>query len=106
MITRVSREVKEINVVWRCVSLGFNRRFSPKRYSYVQFNCLYRWHATTSQEDEQWTGKIFNQLFDAKPTEEVTVDDFKTAAMRVQRMQPDITHWTFGGYVSDFWCRL
>ncbi|KAH9479383.1 Linoleate 10R-lipoxygenase [Psilocybe cubensis] len=63
----------------------------------VEFNCLYRWHATTSQEDEQWTSKIFDQLFEGKPSDEVTVDDFKTAAMRAQRMQPDITHWTFGG---------
>lgn len=23
----------------------------------VEFNCLYRWHATTSVEDEQWIGE-------------------------------------------------
>ncbi|KAF8159445.1 linoleate diol synthase [Crassisporium funariophilum] len=63
----------------------------------VEFNCLYRWHATTSQEDEQWTQKVFGQLFSGKPTEEVTVDDFKMAAYKVQQMQPDIAHWTFGG---------
>ena len=22
----------------------------------VEFNCLYRWHATTSAEDEEWIG--------------------------------------------------
>jgi linoleate 10R-lipoxygenase len=42
-------------------------------------------------------GKIFKQLFGDKSAEEVTVDDFKMAAMKVQKMQPDIHHWTFGG---------
>ncbi|KDR80737.1 hypothetical protein GALMADRAFT_1103751 [Galerina marginata CBS 339.88] len=62
----------------------------------VEFNSLYRWHATTSQADEQWTTKIFTQLFDGKPVDQVNVDDFKTAAVKAQKMQPDITHWTFG----------
>ncbi|KAF9530418.1 linoleate diol synthase [Crepidotus variabilis] len=63
----------------------------------VEFNCLYRWHATTSREDEQWTQKVFQQLFGDKPSGHVTVDDFKMAAMKIARTQPDITHWTFGG---------
>lgn len=63
----------------------------------VQFNCLYRWHATTSVQDEQWTQKIFSQLFPGKPTDEITVNDFKSAAAKVQQSQPDLTHWTFGG---------
>ncbi|KAF8634588.1 hypothetical protein AX17_004177 [Amanita inopinata Kibby_2008] len=63
----------------------------------VEFNCLYRWHATTSTEDEKWTEKIFNQLFDGREPENVTVNDFKLAAKKAQAMQPDIHHWTFGG---------
>ncbi|KAF9038426.1 linoleate diol synthase [Panaeolus papilionaceus] len=63
----------------------------------VEFNCLYRWHATTSAEDEKWTERVFTQLFPGKPVEEVTVNDFKMAAHKIQQMQPDITHWTFGG---------
>ncbi|PPQ76670.1 hypothetical protein CVT24_011915 [Panaeolus cyanescens] len=63
----------------------------------VEFNCLYRWHATTSAEDEKWTERVFNQLFPGKPVEDVTVNDFKMAAHKIQQMQPDITHWTFGG---------
>jgi linoleate 10R-lipoxygenase len=61
-----------------------------------QFNCLYRWHATTSQADEQWAGQIFTNIFPDKPADEVTVDDFKTAAFKLQQLQPDLTHWTFG----------
>ncbi|PFH51764.1 hypothetical protein AMATHDRAFT_2679 [Amanita thiersii Skay4041] len=63
----------------------------------VEFNCLYRWHATTSAEDEKWTERIFQQLFEGKGAEFVTIDDFKTAAKKAQAMQPDIHHWTFGG---------
>ncbi|KAJ7898460.1 linoleate diol synthase [Mycena leptocephala] len=32
----------------------------------VEFNCLYRWHATTSMEDEKWVAKVFEQIFDGK----------------------------------------
>jgi cytochrome P450 len=62
----------------------------------VEFNCLYRWHATISVEDEQWTEKIFTQLFNNKPVEEVTIDDFKKAAKQAQAMEPDVSQWTFG----------
>ncbi|KAJ7281406.1 linoleate diol synthase [Mycena rebaudengoi] len=62
----------------------------------VEFNCLYRWHATTSQEDEKWVGDVFEKIFDGKAPEDVTPADFKAAAYKVQAMQPDITHWTFG----------
>ncbi|KAJ6619469.1 linoleate diol synthase [Mycena sp. CBHHK59/15] len=62
----------------------------------VEFNCLYRWHATTSVEDEKWVGDVFKKIFDGKSPEEVTPADFQAAAQKVQAMQPDITHWTFG----------
>ncbi|KAJ7442287.1 linoleate diol synthase [Mycena latifolia] len=62
----------------------------------VEFNCLYRWHATTSVEDEKWVGQVFEEIFDGKDPELVTIADFAAAARKVQEMQPDITHWTFG----------
>jgi linoleate 10R-lipoxygenase len=61
-----------------------------------QFNCLYRWHATTSAEDEEWVGEVFSQIFDGKSPEEVTHDDFKAGAHKVFATMPDITQWTFG----------
>ncbi|KAJ7180686.1 linoleate diol synthase [Mycena filopes] len=60
------------------------------------FNCLYRWHATTSTEDEKWVSEVFENIFDGKDPEAVTPADFKAAAYKVQAMQPDIKHWTFG----------
>lgn len=43
----------------------------------TKFNCLYRWHATTSQEDEKWVGDVFEKIFDGKAPEDVTPADFK-----------------------------
>jgi hypothetical protein len=63
----------------------------------VEFNCLYRWHATTSQEDEKWVEQLFNQLFKGKSMDSVTVEDFMNMAKEVQAMEPDCDHWTFGG---------
>lgn len=37
----------------------------------MQFNCLYRWHATTSQKDEKWVEDMGKNLFGDKPVEEV-----------------------------------
>lgn len=37
----------------------------------VEFNCLYRWHATTSAEDEKWVEAVFNNMFDGKPADDV-----------------------------------
>ncbi|KAJ3512132.1 hypothetical protein NLJ89_g3706 [Agrocybe chaxingu] len=63
----------------------------------VEFNCLYRWHATTSREDEQWTHEVFRKLFGDKPPEELTVDDFKRVSYQLQKTQPPVTEWHFGG---------
>ncbi|KAJ7115970.1 linoleate diol synthase, partial [Mycena epipterygia] len=62
----------------------------------VEFNCLYRWHATTSQEDEKWVSEVFEEIFDGKAPEDVTPADFQASMSRAMPMEPDITHWTFG----------
>lgn len=62
----------------------------------VEFNCLYRWHATTSVEDEKWVDEQFNHIFEGKTPEEVTREDFKGAARKIAASLPDVTHWTFG----------
>ncbi|OCH96232.1 linoleate diol synthase [Obba rivulosa] len=62
----------------------------------VEFNCLYRWHATTSQADEKWVEQLFAQMFKDKTWDQVSIADFKAAAKQAQAMEPDVTHWTFG----------
>jgi linoleate 10R-lipoxygenase len=39
----------------------------------VEFNCLYRWHATTSVEDAKWVETIFGKLFEGKTPEQVGI---------------------------------
>jgi len=70
-----------------------------------KFNSLYRWHATTSREDEQWTQKVFEGLFPGKPLEELTSKDFGMVAQKLQQTQRDVKEWTFGGYVFVFYCQ-
>jgi len=63
----------------------------------VEFNCLYRWHATTSQEDEAWTKGIFDRIFPGKPHEQVTSMDFRTTARKMSENRAPTTEWVFGG---------
>lgn len=72
----------------------------------VEFNCLYRWHATTSERDEAWIGKMWTQFFKGKNPEEVTPKDFAMAAAQAQKMEPDCEHWTFGECVCNFFSLL
>ncbi|RXW18706.1 hypothetical protein EST38_g7146 [Candolleomyces aberdarensis] len=63
----------------------------------VEFNCLYRWHATTSREAEAQTEQVFNHLFPGKAVDDVTPMDFKMAAYKIQSTRPPTNEWTFGG---------
>ncbi|OSX64325.1 hypothetical protein POSPLADRAFT_1054938 [Postia placenta MAD-698-R-SB12] len=62
----------------------------------VEFNCLYRWHATTSQQDEQWVEQLFGQIFPDQTWDKITIKDFKQTAKKLQATEPDVTQWTFG----------
>ncbi|RDB17409.1 Psi-producing oxygenase A [Hypsizygus marmoreus] len=46
----------------------------------VEFNILYRWHATMSEADEKWTEDVFNQVFSGKPFDQLTTKDIATIA--------------------------
>lgn len=39
----------------------------------VEFNCLYRWHATTSEQDEAWVHQVFEKIFPGKTPDEVAL---------------------------------
>ncbi|KAJ3765830.1 heme peroxidase [Lentinula raphanica] len=77
--------------------LGLVRQGSSWSLNPFQFNCLYRWHATTSKEDEQWTLQMMQQTWPAnKPIENLTPQDFYMGAKNAMDNLPDISHWTFG----------
>ncbi|KAJ4469566.1 linoleate diol synthase [Lentinula aciculospora] len=62
----------------------------------VEFNCLYRWHATTSKEDELWTVQKMQQIFPGKKIENLTAMDFVMGAKKAMDQLPDLSHWTIG----------
>ncbi|KAI0322769.1 linoleate diol synthase, partial [Amylostereum chailletii] len=62
----------------------------------VEFNCLYRWHATTSEVDEKWIEQLMDQTFPNKSIDELKPTDFITALKDIKAKEPDVQHWTFG----------
>lgn len=38
----------------------------------VEFNLLYRWHSTFSEQDAEWTTNMFNRLFEGKDPKDVS----------------------------------
>ncbi|KAI0704264.1 heme peroxidase [Cytidiella melzeri] len=62
----------------------------------VEFNCLYRWHATTSQHDEQWVEQLSSNLFHGTSIDEITPAQMYGAIIEMKKKEPDCEHWTFG----------
>ncbi|GJJ14696.1 hypothetical protein Clacol_008963 [Clathrus columnatus] len=65
----------------------------------VEFNLLYRWHATTSEKEEKWLDEFSKRVFPNKSYDEITVEQFGPAVAREllgQGMDP--RKWTFGGH--------
>ncbi|KAK0204782.1 heme peroxidase [Desarmillaria ectypa] len=91
---------------WRLDPLKEIRRsdhtFSPRgegNVVSVEFNLLYRWHATLSRNDTQWLQNTFRQLFKSQGTTEVTTQEFHAIVGEALRPPEDIRQWTFHGLV-------
>ncbi|GLB41098.1 putative animal haem peroxidase [Lyophyllum shimeji] len=63
----------------------------------IEFNLLYRWHATLSEEDAAWTTAMFKEAFPGKDLSKITIKDFKDAAHKLLIPDADVKKWTFGG---------
>ncbi|KAI0354701.1 heme peroxidase [Trametes cingulata] len=66
----------------------------------VEFNILYRWHATTAKEDIQWTEAIFTEAFKdtGKPLDKLELKDFVPAVTKTwKQVDPDPRTRTFAG---------
>ncbi|KAG6916804.1 hypothetical protein DXG01_005269 [Tephrocybe rancida] len=63
----------------------------------VEFNILYRWHATTSEKDQEWTENVFKGVFGDKPFEELSLRDLGTVSKVFADVAPNPTHRTFAG---------
>ncbi|KAL2008268.1 hypothetical protein VTN00DRAFT_8250 [Thermoascus crustaceus] len=61
----------------------------------VEFNLAYRWHSTTSAKDEEWTEKIYEELF-GKPASDVTMGELLMGLGKYARdLDPDPSKRTF-----------
>ncbi|THU89914.1 heme peroxidase [Dendrothele bispora CBS 962.96] len=79
----------------------------------IEFNLLYRWHATLSEKNEKWTEEEFKDALeaagcvDSKGGEidwnKITEADFGKAAWKVgsKYTMQNVKEWTFGGLERD-----
>ncbi|CAL1694713.1 unnamed protein product [Somion occarium] len=65
----------------------------------VEFNLLYRWHATTAKEDIKWTEDLFKRTFGDKPASQLTLEDFGPGVTKVwsTEVDPNPRTRTFAG---------
>ncbi|KAG6917742.1 hypothetical protein DXG01_001280 [Tephrocybe rancida] len=63
----------------------------------VEFNLLYRWHATTSEKDQAWTENIFKGVFGDRPFEELSLRDLATVSKVFADVAPNPAQRTFAG---------
>jgi len=63
----------------------------------VEFNLLYRWHATLSAADEKWTEEMMKEQFNGKDPATITWMDFakKAADDKLLPKVDDVRQWTF-----------
>ncbi|KAJ1306560.1 hypothetical protein OPQ81_007561 [Rhizoctonia solani] len=62
----------------------------------VEFNLLYRWHATLSAADEKWTEQMMKSKFGDVDPNDITLEMFmKEASKDKLTAQTDVKTWTF-----------
>ncbi|KAF8519048.1 linoleate diol synthase [Hysterangium stoloniferum] len=68
----------------------------------IEFNLLYRWHPTMSEWDEKWTEGVFEKIFQGKPYDQITIQDFGSAMRAVKQQEsPEPSDWEFGDIKRD-----
>ncbi|CAE7179209.1 unnamed protein product [Rhizoctonia solani] len=64
----------------------------------VEFNLLYRWHATLSAADEKWTAEMMKGKFGDVDPNDITLQMFMEVASKDKlTAQSDVRAWTFRG---------
>ena len=61
---------------------------------------------TLTLEDEKWVEMLSKQLFGDRDMDTITMDQLKDTIKKMQATEPDCSHWTFGGCVRSWGCRL
>jgi linoleate 10R-lipoxygenase len=64
----------------------------------VEFNLLYRWHATLSQADEKWVEDMFERCFPGVSWDDITIEMFAGVTAKLKEGgKADVRTWTFAG---------
>ncbi|KAF8908079.1 heme peroxidase [Gymnopilus junonius] len=67
----------------------------------VEFNLLYRWHATLSQRDTEWTTEMIQGIFNGEEFKDITPEKFKVAAHQHLIPPANLQEWTFNNLKRD-----
>ena len=68
----------------------------------VEFNLLYRWHATLSESDEKWVEDMFEHTFNGVPWDKIDLKMFKEKTADLKETgKRDVRTWTFAGLKRD-----
>ncbi|KAG5723914.1 Psi-producing oxygenase C [Termitomyces sp. T112] len=67
----------------------------------VEFNILYRWHATLSDKDLKWTEDVFREVFADKPFEELSLKDLGLVASLFDNIASNPAERTFAGLMRS-----
>ncbi|KAF5391021.1 hypothetical protein D9757_003939 [Collybiopsis confluens] len=85
-----------------------NHEISPRGEGNVvslEFNLLYRWHATLSREDKKWTENMFQEALQKAGIntsfDKLTRQEFRQVAEKALRQTGDLRTWTFDGLKRD-----
>jgi len=63
----------------------------------VEFNVLYRWHATVSARDEKWTENVFRSAFGDKPFDQLSLKDLPALLSVFDSVPANPAERTFAG---------
>ncbi|KAF2760619.1 hypothetical protein EJ05DRAFT_436627 [Pseudovirgaria hyperparasitica] len=68
----------------------------------AEFNLVYRWHATVSKRDEEWTKQLWEQLFGDRDANTIGEYEFLAKLKEIDEKSPkDPAQRTFGGLKRD-----
>ena len=63
----------------------------------IEFNLMYRWHATLSEPDSEWITKEFQAMFPGEDLGKLTPKDLGRGYRRASAIGKDTREWVFGG---------
>ncbi|KAH7919845.1 heme peroxidase [Leucogyrophana mollusca] len=65
----------------------------------LEFNMLYRWHATISAHDDKWLTGLFGKIFEGKDPNTMSPKEFQAAVRKLIDPGANVRDWTFNNMV-------